>query len=260
MRMRSVHDRAELAALLSRDPVRHAYELGDLDDFFWPHTTWYALEDAVALLYHGAGTATLLLFGDPAGAAGELIDQLEPVLPARFHAHLSIGLEKALETGDRRITSVEPHLRMALTGEPRPAAPAADVPVVALGPADLAELAALYAAAYPENWFDARMLETGQYVGIRRGGELLAVAGVHVWSPAYRVAALGNVTTRPDVRGQGLAGTAVTALVRRLRPAVDHIALNVRADNAAAIALYRRLGFTEASRFVELDAAPARTD
>ena len=24
------------------DPAVHAYALGDLDDFFWPHTRWFA--------------------------------------------------------------------------------------------------------------------------------------------------------------------------------------------------------------------------
>jgi hypothetical protein len=41
MTPRSVHDRTELAAELRKDPALHAYELGDLDDFFWPYTSWF---------------------------------------------------------------------------------------------------------------------------------------------------------------------------------------------------------------------------
>ncbi|MBO4210975.1 GNAT family N-acetyltransferase, partial [Micromonospora echinofusca] len=52
MRVHAVHDRDELATLLSHHPTRHAYELGDLDDLHWPHTTWYRHHDLVALLYH----------------------------------------------------------------------------------------------------------------------------------------------------------------------------------------------------------------
>jgi hypothetical protein len=73
---------------------------------------------------------------------------------------------------------------------------------VALSAADTEELLALYAASYPGNWFVPRMLETGFYFGIRRGRALVSVAGVHVFSPQYKVAALGNITTRPDARGQ----------------------------------------------------------
>ena len=120
-----------------------------------------------------------------------------------------------------------------------------------LGAADLPALRALYALAYPGNWFDPRMLATGQYLGIRQDGELLAVAGVHVWSPTYRVAALGNVTTHPRVRGQGLAAAVVAALCGRLRAHVDHVTLNVKADNVAAVRLYRRLGFSRVADYGE---------
>ncbi len=61
--------------------------------------------------------------------------------------------------------------------------------------ADLPALQTLYAAAYPGNWFDSRMLGTGQYVGIWQGDRLMAVAGIHVYSPSYKIAALGNITT-----------------------------------------------------------------
>ncbi|MEO3778968.1 GNAT family N-acetyltransferase [Micromonospora sp. B11E3] len=97
----------------------------------------------------------------------------------------------------------------------------------------------------------ARMLDTGRYVGVREAGELVAVAGVHVFSPTWRVAALGNVTTHPRARGRGLAAAAVAALCARLRGEVDHVTLNVRADNAAAVRLYERLGFTRVADFTE---------
>jgi predicted GNAT family acetyltransferase len=71
----------------------------------------------------------------------------------------------------------------------------------------------------------------------------LSVAGVHVYSEPYRVAALGNVATHTAHRGQGLATTAVAALCRNLLGTVDHVGLNVAADNTAAIRCYQRLGF-----------------
>ncbi|MEV4413234.1 GNAT family N-acetyltransferase [Catellatospora sp. NPDC049609] len=248
MPLHSVHDRGELAGLLGGDPALHAYQLGDLDDFFWPYTSWYRLDDAVALMYHGGGMPTLLAFDRAPRASHALLAALAPLLPRRFYAHLSPGAELVLADGFDAVPG-GPHLKMALTDH---TAPAGAAPLGgALGPADLAEVLALYAVAYPENWFDARMLETGQYVGVRRDGVLLAVAGVHVWSPKYRVAALGNVTTHPDARGQGLARGAVAALCRRLLDTVDHVTLNVKADNAAALALYAGLGFTRTAEYGE---------
>ncbi|MFJ8689425.1 GNAT family N-acetyltransferase [Micromonospora wenchangensis] len=250
MPVRAEHDRAVLAALLRRDPVLHAYQLGDLDDFFWPYTSWFRRGDQVVLLYHGAAEPVLLAFAAQrdGAAMAALLDEVAPVLPARLYAHLSPGLERVL-SGRYVLTPAGAHLRMALAGPGRLAGHAAVGEV--LGAADLPALRDLYAVAYPGNWFDARMLDTGHYVGVRDGDALVAVAGVHVWSPTYRVAALGNVTTHPAVRGQGLGGQVVAALCARLAASVDHVTLNVRADNAVAVRLYERLGFTRVAGFGE---------
>ncbi|MGA3488182.1 GNAT family N-acetyltransferase [Micromonosporaceae bacterium DT55] len=251
MSLRSVHDRDELAALLRRDPALHAYELGDLDDEFWPQTTWYRHGDAVALLYHGTSLPTLIAL-DPPDRQAELtalIAAAVPLLPARFHAHLSTGAETGLAAG-YDLHQVSGHLKMSLTDPgllpPEPA------DGDALGEADLPELLKFYDAAYPQHWFEPGMLAKGPYLGIRRDGELVAVCGTHVWSPAYGVAAIGNVAVRPDVRGQGLGRTVVGQWCRLAAARVERIGLNVRADNVAAVALYRRLGFSVVGEYVEL--------
>ncbi|KAB1914397.1 GNAT family N-acetyltransferase [Micromonospora sp. AMSO31t] len=250
MAVRAEHDRVVLAELLGRDPVLHAYQLGDLDDFFWPYTSWFRRGDEVVLLYHGVELPTLLAFAPPerAGDLAALLAEAAPVLPARLWAHLSPGLDATVSRW-YAVSDEAAHHRMALTDPARLAAVApAGAP---LGRADLPELRELYAAAYPGNWFDPRMLDTGRYVGVREGGRLVAVAGVHVWSPTWRVAALGNVTTHPDVRGRGLAGAAVAAVCAGLRATVDHVTLNVQADNIPAVRLYERLGFTRVAEFTE---------
>ncbi|MFJ3792696.1 GNAT family N-acetyltransferase [Kitasatospora sp. NPDC090091] len=248
----AVHDRAELADLLRRDPALHAYELGDLDDFFWPWTGWYRLGDSIALVYHGAsGPPTVLAFERPeaVGALRELLDGLTGLLPRRFYAHITEGAEDLLVAG-LGAESRGLHLKMALTDRARLLRQ--DARGELLTRADLPELLALYETAYPGNWFDPRMLDTGQYVGVRDKGELVAVAGVHVWSPTQRIAALGNITTHPRVRGQGIGRAVVAELCRRLLDTVDEVALNVRADNDAAVALYTSLGFATVGRYYEL--------
>jgi predicted GNAT family acetyltransferase len=96
------------------------------------------------------------------------------------------------------------------------------------------------------------MLATGRYVGIRRQDRLVCVAGVHVYSPTFGVAALGNVATLPELRGQGLARGACAALcLLLLADGIETIALNVRAGNAAAIASYSRLGFEVVAEYTE---------
>jgi predicted GNAT family acetyltransferase len=95
------------------------------------------------------------------------------------------------------------------------------------------------------------MLLTRQYFGYQIDGKLLSVAGIHVYSPTYRVAAIGNITTHPDYRNRGF-GKAVTAkLCLSLRENVDIIGLNVKQDNKAALCVYQSLGFKISGEYGE---------
>jgi len=77
------------------------------------------------------------------------------------------------------------------------------------------------------------------------------VAGIHVYSPKYKVAALGNICTHPDFRGKGW-GRAVTAkLCKSLLQEIEYIGLNVKANNKTAISLYEKLGFEIVSSYFE---------
>ncbi len=252
-----LHSRDEIAAFLQRDPALHLYELGDLDDFFWPYTTWYAFQEggsivALALLYAGSDPPVLLALGAPEEreVLAGLLRGLQGVLPRRFYAHLSPGLAEDL-AADYRVEPHGRHLKMVLADRTR-LDQVDTAAVVQLAPDDLPELEALYEAAYPGNWFDPRMLETGHYYGLRQGAGLVCAAGVHVYSPTYGVAALGNITTHPASRGQGLATRVTARLCRALLETVAVVGLNVKEDNGAAIACYRRLGFTEVGGYEEL--------
>ncbi len=288
-----LHDTGTLADFFRRDPFLHLYALGDLDDFFRPHARWWGLFAdqcagaggasgvlrEVVLLYDAGNLPVVLAFTRDPDGMSELLIAIQNLLPARFYAHLSPGLEPTLASGFR----LEPHgrhLRMGLiddtrasrrggaTGElpddtaaPDPGMTSTTGPFLlprsdpaefcVLSQSDLDDLLAFYATSYPGNWFDPRMLDTGQYVGLRLDGGLCAVAGVHVYSPAHRVAALGNIATRPEHRGRGLARAVTGALCRRLRERVDWIGLNVHAENGAAIACYRGLGFARITDYGE---------
>jgi ribosomal protein S18 acetylase RimI-like enzyme len=239
-----------------RNPFLHLYEIGDLDDFFWPHTTWYALRDGghvrqLVLVYTDLSMPVVLANAEqPVGQMRDLLRALLPLLPRRFYAHLDEGVTDSL-AGDYHVQPHGAYLKMALTD--RSGLDRVDTSEVsALSDSDADDLEELYRASYPGHWFVPRMLETGFYFGVRRGPALVSVAGVHVCSQRYRVAALGNITTRPDFRGRGL-GTAVTARVcRELTAAgVEHVGLNVKADNRDAIACYEKLGFTRVATYGE---------
>lgn len=228
-------------------PALHLYELGDLDDFFWPHTTWYALGDAIALLYAATELPVLIALGD--GAQVELLAALRDELPPRIYAHLSPGLIDGLLARYEDEPRGE-YLKLSLA-DPRAIVAVDGAGLDRLGPEHRAELLAFYARAYPGNWFDPRMLTVGHYFARREAGMIIAAGGVHVYSARERVAALGNIAVLPEARGRGLARQVTAAVCRSLRPTTDHIGLNVRADNGPAIACYTALGFTRVAPYEE---------
>lgn len=254
MKVICLHDKTKVESFLLKDVFLHLYSLGDLDDFFWPYTTWYALQEnaevrAIALIYTGQPLPTLLALSRPGPAMQELLRSIVYLLPRRFYAHLSPGLEGLLED-DYRIHPHGPHYRMAL----KDTAALLEVDcagVVRLGRQDLDDILRLYGSSYPDNWFDPRMLQSGQYFGLRRGQELVAVAGIHVYSERYGVAALGNIATHPERRRRGYARLVTARLCQSLCERVDHIGLNVKADNRAAVSLYRGLGLEVVAAYGE---------
>lgn len=240
--MREVRDRDEiLAALAAEDRYLHLYEIGDLDDFFFPHTRWFAPDRGappLALLYTGTELPVLLaLTSEHHDSLAHLLRELP--LPSRVYSHLTPRLLDAL--GDRY--DAEPHghhAKMALRdpmGETAWGNP--------LGVADRDRLEGFFRDAYPGNWFDPRMLETGVYRAIIEGDRIVAAGGIHVFSKYYRVAALGNIAVHPRARGRGLGASVTASVVHALIDAgIEHIGLNVKLDNHAAIKCYERLGFS----------------
>ena len=84
-----LRDRDALARFFRERPAVHAYELGDLDDFFWPHTRWLGWMpdgrvEQVALLYDEPDPPVLLAFAEePARGMTALLGSLAGELPPR---------------------------------------------------------------------------------------------------------------------------------------------------------------------------------
>ena len=81
----------------------------------------------------------------------------------------------------------------------------------------------------------------GRYLGIRRGGALIAMAGERLRPPGSTE--ISAVCTDPAYRGQGLAARLVNAVCAGIAHRGERPVLHVLASNRAAIALYERLGF-----------------
>ena len=120
--------------------------------------------------------------------------------------------------------------------EPREGEP----PIVALGEADAAEMAALADHAKPGPWGPATH-RYGPFFGIRENGRLLAMAGQRILVPG--MAEVSGVSTWADCRGRGLARSLIGHVMRAMVARGETPFLHSYADNAGAIGLYESLGF-----------------
>ena len=127
-----------------------------------------------------------------------------------------------------------------LTGEAVRGEPDADA--IPLGPPDVPEMLDLVARTRPGP-FLPRTIEFGGYLGIRRDGALVAMAGERIRPPGW--AEVSAVCTDPAWRGQGLASRLTLAVAAAIMARGEVPFLHAAAENVGAIRLYESLGFAE---------------
>jgi len=119
-------------------------------------------------------------------------------------------------------------------------APRPETEAVVLGAADVPDMLALVERTRPGP-FLPRTHELGRYVGVRRGGRLVAMAGERLQPAGWTE--ISAVCTDVEHRGQGLASRLVLDVAFHARERGDRVLLHAAADNHAAVAVYERLGF-----------------
>ncbi|MFJ7996271.1 GNAT family N-acetyltransferase [Streptomyces sp. NPDC096310] len=115
-----------------------------------------------------------------------------------------------------------------------------DEEAVRLGPADVPDILDLVERTRPGP-FLTRTVELGTYLGIRRGGALVAMAGERMRPPGWTE--ISAVCTAPEFRGQGLAARLILAVADGIRARGDTPFLHASAANTNAVRLYESLGF-----------------
>ncbi|MGI5441465.1 GNAT family N-acetyltransferase [Streptomyces shenzhenensis] len=128
-------------------------------------------------------------------------------------------------------------------------AAAPDAEAVRLGPADVPEMTDLVERTKPGP-FLPRTVELGTYLGIRRGGALIAMAGERLHPPGWTE--ISAVCTDPLFRGEGLATRLVLAVAHGIRARGETPFLHASAENTNAVRLYESLGFRLRRRTVFL--------
>lgn len=245
---RSTRDRQLLHGFLERDRIFAAYAIADTDDAEFDRTRFGVALDggepvAVVMEYRGASPQPVFVMGDPDGIGAIMRDVIRPriaYLGAKTEAFRGVRLHY-------RADAPAPMVRMVVERDDfRPVVGDA----VRLDQGDTGHLNRLYQLGLNAHLPD-QAVASGIYYGIRRGTRLIAAAGTHVISAQWRIAAVGNVYTHREYRGQGLAKVVTSAVTASLLEQCDTVVLNVRADNPPALAVYRALGYREHTEFEE---------
>ena len=111
---------------------------------------------------------------------------------------------------------------------------------IPLGAADVPEMLELVAQTEPGPFLN-RTIELGDYLGIRRAGTLVAMAGERFHLDGWTE--ISAVCTKPDHRGAGLASQLMGALIAGIQRRSERAFLHVMSTNTGAIRLYEALGF-----------------
>lgn len=248
LEVRSTRDRQMLHEFLNQDRIFAAYAIADTDDSEFSRTRWgIAFEDqapvAVVMEYRGISPQPLFAMGDPAGVSAILRDTIRTRI-----AYLAAKPEVVPGVREHyRVEAPAPMVRMVVDR-------ATFVPVVGdavrLDQGDTQHLNRLYELGL-NAYLPREAVAAGIYYGVRRGTRLIAAAGTHVISPMYSIAAVGNVYTNREYRGQGLAKVVSSAVTAELLQTMETVVLSVRADNPPAISVYAALGYREHDHFEE---------
>ena len=112
---------------------------------------------------------------------------------------------------------------------------------------ELDSLNQFYVEHGAEAWTPVQF-ETGPYYYVKQNSRIVSAAGVHIVTP--QIAQLGNIITDEAYRNQGFGKACTSTLAGNLASKGRIISLFVRVDNAPAIHMYGKLGFTK-RRYVE---------
>jgi predicted GNAT family acetyltransferase len=177
------------------------------------------------------------VFAAAADGSPESLAALAALVPAEGQVAL-VEATQGPGVPDAAIASQALLWQMAAEG--LTAAPEPDFAIVPLTDADAAQMLALATLTRPGPFF-ARTHQLGDFVGVKRDGRLLAMAGERMKPTGFTE--VSGVCTDPQHRGQGYAGALMRVVARRILARGETPFLHSYAANTGAIGLYQSLGF-----------------
>lgn len=214
--------------------------MSDSDLRLLDHPIWSALTTSQKHLAEGGPRA--LRYPVDMTPFADMVDMSEASFAA-LRDLMSGSQVAALFTPEPLVVPTEFEVVLSETGEQMIGSPAdsplRDAEIVRLGAADVPAMMALTALTKPGP-FATRTHELGTFLGIRAGGELVAMTGERM-KPGNFVE-MTAVCVHPEHRGRGYAQALLAAVARRIEARGEIPFLHVFSNNASAIALYQRQG------------------
>lgn len=247
--VRVLSDKEEILAFLQQDRTYAAYAIGDLEPSLFAHCQWFGAEydgemQALALFFTGLQPPALFIMGNTGGVATILDSALQPE-----RAYFTCRAEYLpVVEAYYALDEIEHMFRMAIAPADFRPFPG---PTVKLNLSYLNDLRQLYQLGGGDA-FAPYQLRDGVYYGVEVGGQLVSVAGTHLVSPTFGVAAVGNIFTHPNHRRRGYATACTSQVVEELLAQGLNVVLNVNRENAEAIGIYERLGFSRHCPYIEV--------
>ncbi len=241
----------QVVAYLRRAPYRNAIPLSNVTQLCRRCTVVVAQRgghiQGVASHYHDLpflGLTFVAELGEPLPALLEALALRVPTLRGTTLTTV-VPEHRARQLANyAHIEAMEPEIQMVVEPE---TLRVQELPTVRqLRADDLPAMQALAARCNLVAW-RPEVVSLGPAFGACVDGELVAMATTHFATPD--VIEIGNIATHPDYRHRGLARACISALVQACFSLAPRVYLMVMANNEAALATYRSIGFWPAERF-----------
>jgi len=134
------------------------------------------------------------------------------------------------------------HLEQQMVANPPKQVEYVNIKVKKVRKNELELLNNFYIEHHAEAWTPIQF-KAGPYYCVKQNGKIASAAGVHLVAP--QIAQLGNIITHEAYRNRGFATACTSALAAHLASKGRIISLFVRTDNAPAIHMYDKLGFSK---------------
>lgn len=229
---------------LAQDPVSNVLPLGDL---YSPLLKVSHINCAVKS-YRVVGVCSIYrAFSTPSMVFGTAAQEVKQALVKKALNEISSEFISLCQPDEADLfkensTILHFHLEQQMIANPPKQIEYGNIKVKKVRKNELELLNDFYIEHHAEAWTPIQF-EAGPYYCVKQNGKIVSAVGVHLVAP--QIAQLGNIITHEDYRNRGFATACTSALAAHLASKGRIISLFVRTDNAPAIRMYEKLGFSK---------------